>query len=75
MEREALAAAFQVFTMMRGKINDVRVRADRESRLCKATGDNGNKCNPSSRADEMKRLIENPPDKQRSFGPVTSSSP
>lgn len=62
IEREALAAAFQVFMHMRGKINDVRVRIQIGNPIY--AGQAGTKeTNVIHQAvlAEMKRLIQDPP--------------
>lgn len=62
MEREALAAAFQVFMMMRGKIRDVRVRVQIGNPIyAKQPGTTETKVIHQAVLAEMKQLIENPP--------------
>lgn len=62
MEREALAAAFQVFTMMRGKIPDVRVRVQIGNPIyARRLRTTETKIIHQAVLMEMKRLIENPP--------------
>ncbi len=62
MEREALAAAFQVFTMMRGKIKDVRVRVQIGNPIyARQLGTTETNAIHQVVLTEMKRLIENPP--------------
>lgn len=63
MEREALAAAFQVFTMMRGKIKDVRVRVQIGNPIyAKQLGTTETNAIHQAVLAEMKRLIENHPE-------------
>ena len=63
MEREALAAAFQVFAMMRGKIEDVRVRVQIGNPIyAKQMGTTETTVIHQAVLAEMKRLIENPPE-------------
>lgn len=62
LDREALAAAFQVFTMMRGKIKDVRIRVQIGNPIyAKQLGTTETKIIHQAVLTEMKRLIENPP--------------
>lgn len=62
MEREALAAAFQVFVMMRGKIKDVHVRVQIGNPIyTKQVGTTETNVIHQAVLTEMKRLIENPP--------------
>lgn len=62
MEREALAAAFQVFAMMRGKIKDVRVRVQIGNPIyVRQLGTTETNAIHQAVLAEMKRLIENPP--------------
>jgi 1-acyl-sn-glycerol-3-phosphate acyltransferase len=62
MEREALAAAFQVFTHVRRRIRDVRVRVQIGNPIyAKELGKLENKTIHRAVLAEMKRLIENPP--------------
>ena len=62
LDREALAAAFQVFMMMRGKIKDVRVRVQIGNPIyAKQLGTTETKIIHQAVLKEMKRLIENPP--------------
>lgn len=61
-EREALAAAFQVFKHMLGKINDVRVRVQIGKPLySRQLGTTDTKTIHQAVLAEMRRLIENPP--------------
>lgn len=63
MEREALAAAFQVFMMMRGKLKDVRVRVQIGNPIyAKQLGTTETNAIHQAVLTEMKRLIENPPE-------------
>lgn len=62
IEREALAAAFQVFMHMRGKIKGVRVRVQIGNPIyAKQLGTKETKVIHQAVLAEMKRLIENPP--------------
>lgn len=63
MEREALAAAYQVFMMMRRRINDVRVRVQIGNPIyAKQLGTTETNVIHQAVLTEMKRLIENPPE-------------
>lgn len=63
MDREALAAAFQVFMMMRGKLKDVRVRVQIGNPIyAKQLGTTETNVIHQAVLTEMKRLIENPPE-------------
>lgn len=62
IEREALAAAFQVFMHMRGKIRDVRVRVQIGNPIyAKQLGTTETKIVHQAVLAEMKRMIEKPP--------------
>jgi len=63
LEREALAAAFQVFMMMRGKLKDVHVRVQIGNPIyAKQLGTTETNVIHQAVLTEMKRLIENPPE-------------
>jgi len=63
VEREQLAAAFQVFLHMRGKINDVQVRVQIGKPVhAKELGTTETKVIHRAVLAEMKQLIENPPE-------------
>lgn len=63
MEREALAAAYQVFMMMRGKLKDVRIRVQIGNPIyAKQLGTTETNVIHQAVLTEMKRLIENPPE-------------
>jgi len=63
VEREQLAAAFQVFLHMRGKIKDMRVRVQIGKPIhAKELGTTETKVIHRAVLAEMKRLIENPPE-------------
>ncbi|HQV94109.1 MAG TPA: hypothetical protein PLA27_09140 [Anaerolineales bacterium] len=62
LDREALAAAFQVFIMMRGKIKDVHVRVQIGNPIyTKQLGTSETTIIHQAVLAEMKRLIQNPP--------------
>lgn len=62
LDHEALAAAFQVFMMMRGKIKDVHIRVQIGNPIyAKQLGTTETKIIHQAVLKEMERLIENPP--------------
>jgi hypothetical protein len=63
LQREQLAAAFQVFLHMRGKLNDVRIHVQIGKPIyAKQLGTTETKILHEAVLAEMQRLIENPPE-------------